>query len=82
MTSETKWKIQKALTPYVGAVNDSITRESVLREVACILDGRFPEYEIICDETNNSPMRVQNRELHLTILKPAEFVKFNFTVIS
>jgi len=58
---------------YVGRPNDAIVRQNILDEINDELKelqnkGALSDYQIICDETNNSPASVRRSEVHVRIL--------------
>lgn len=82
-----KREIRKAAAAYLFELNDRITRDSIKQMIDDYLNdimirrGLY-DYAVICDETNNTPFRIDRNELWVDILvKPAKAVEFIYIPI-
>lgn len=81
---------KQALDSATLEVNDVTTRASLVNALRDYLDEltfkRVFGYSVICDESNNSPARIDNNELHvdivLTFPTPIRAVQLNITLAS
>ena len=78
------------LNEYIFEQNDTITRASVSSVVSNYVSDiqsrrGVTGFKVICDETNNTPIRIDRNELHVALLvKPtrvAEFIVLNIAVL-
>lgn len=85
-----KKNAQSLLRPFVFEPNDEITRSRVVNVsdpfLADIAARRgLTAFKVLCDETNNTPERIDRNELHVAyFLKPtraAEFIVLNLVVL-
>jgi len=78
--------IEKQLREYldnkVFSFNDSITREAMMIEVGLFLQdikvrrGLY-DYNVVCDESNNTPQVIDNHEMYLDVyLKPTQVAEY------
>lgn len=75
-------RLQVAVRPFIFEPNDTITRseaKSVVQTLmADILSKRgIFDYSVVCDESNNTPARIDRNELYIDIaIEPAKAVEF------
>lgn len=78
------------LNEFIFEQNDAITRasvSSVVNNFMSDIEARrgVTGFQVICDETNNTPIRIDRNELHVALLiKPtrvAEFIVLNIAVL-
>jgi len=78
------------LNDFIFEQNDEITRSSVTSVVSGFMGDiqarrGVTGFRVICDETNNTPVRIDRNELHVALLiKPtrvAEFIVLNIAVL-
>ena len=76
-------RVSKAVRPFVFEQNDNITRQSVQQVVNSIMldlvsKRAITNYTVVCDETNNTPARIDANELWVDVAvvptKSAEFL--------
>jgi hypothetical protein len=82
-----KREIRKASMAYLFELNDRITRDSIKQMIDDYLNdimlrrGLY-DYLVVCDESNNSPVRIDRNELWVDILvKPAKAVEYIYIPI-
>lgn len=68
-----KLKIEAIIRQHIFEVNDVLTRDSIYAESRWILTELVErkivyDYRVICDETNNTPNRIDNGELYVDIV--------------
>ena len=87
MLIKIKREIRKASMAYLFELNDRITRESIKQMIDDYLNdimvrrGLY-DYAVICDESNNTSVRIDRNELWVDILvKPAKAVEFIYIPI-
>ena len=87
MLCKIKRDIRKAAAAYLFELNDRITRESIRLMIDNYLNdilirrGLY-DYVVVCDESNNTPTRIDRNELWVDIaLKPAKAVEFIYIPI-
>jgi len=82
-----KREVRRGLFPYLFEPNDQITRDQVKSTVDGFLSGLINDralfdFATICDESNNTPDRVQRKELWIDVaLKPVTAVEFIYVPI-
>jgi hypothetical protein len=82
-----KREIRRGVFPYLFEPNDQITRDQVKATVDGFLNGllntrALQDFATLCDETNNTPDRVQRKELWIDIaVKPTLAVEFIYAPI-
>lgn len=70
------------LSNYVGDVNDNITRNAIIHNLSSLLDvyhskGLMQDFNVVCDETNNSPKTIDNNRLNVDLyIQPMESVDY------
>ena len=76
-------QLNKLARPYIFEPNDKITRDEVKQAVESLLLElvglrAIYDFAVVCDETNNTPARVDRNELYVDIaiepVKAAEFI--------
>lgn len=87
MLIKIKRDIRKASLAYLFELNDRITRDSIKQMMDTYLNdimlrrGVY-DYVVVCDETNNTPARIDRNELWVDIaVKPAKAVEFIYIPI-
>jgi hypothetical protein len=87
MLVKIKRDIRKASLAYLFELNDRITRESIKQMIDGYLNdimlrrGLY-DYVVICDDSNNTPTRIDRNELWIDIaLKPTKAVEFIYIPI-
>jgi phage tail sheath protein FI len=82
-----KREIRKASMAYLFELNDRITRDSIKTMIDDYLNdimvrrGLY-DYLVVCDETNNTPTRIDRNELWVDILvKPPKSIEFIYIPI-
>jgi len=87
MLDKVKRDIRKASYAYLFELNDRITRESIKAMIDNYLNDimlRRGVYDflVVCDESNNTPVRIDRNELWVDIaIKPARAVEFIYIPI-
>jgi len=82
LVNEIKIRCRSILESFKFEFNDEPTRSRVTSILNSMMGdiavGRgVTEYKVICDETNNTPTRIEHNELHVTILfKPNYAIEF------
>lgn len=82
-----KREIRRGVFPYLFEPNDQITRDQVKATVDGFLNGllntrALQDFATLCDSTNNTPDRVQRKELWIDIaVKPTLAVEFIYAPI-
>jgi len=82
-----RYQLQRALRPFIFEPNDTITRNEargvVQTLLADILSKRgIYDYVVVCDETNNTPARIDRNELWIDIaIEPAKAVEFIYVPV-
>lgn len=82
-----KREIRRGVFPYLFEPNDQITRDLVKSTVDSFLTGLLNnralyDFATICDETNNTPDRIQRKELWVDIaVKPVIAIEFIYVPI-
>lgn len=87
MLIKIKREIRKASMAYLFELNDRITRESIKQMcddyLFDIMQRRgLYDFLVVCDESNNSSIRIDRNELWVTIfVKPAKSIEFIYIPI-
>jgi hypothetical protein len=82
-----RYQLQRALRPFIFEPNDTITRNEargvVQTLMADILSKRgIYDYVVVCDESNNTPARIDRNELWIDIaIEPAKAVEFIYVPV-
>ena len=85
-----KKNLTRTLRSFVFEQNDSVTRSQVTNTIRPFLGDiaarrGLEAYNVVCDETNNTPERIDRNELWVSVfLKPtrvAEFIVLNLVVL-
>jgi len=73
-----KRNIQAGLAVHIDKPNDSLTHERVRCDITNILsNSSIVDYSVVCDETNNTPSRIDNNKLHVDVtIKPNDAAEF------
>lgn len=83
LTSYLRRQLQTIATGYVFEPNDKITRDELKQQVEQTLNDLVAkrgvyDYLVVCDETNNTPDRIDRNELYVDVaiepVKSAEFI--------
>jgi hypothetical protein len=75
-------QLTKLARPYVFEPNDSITRDEIKGAVESLLLElvglrALYDYAVVCDESNNTPSRVDRNELYVDIaIEPVKAIEF------
>lgn len=86
-----KRDIRKSSMSYLFELNDRITRDSIKQMIDNYLNDILQrrglyDFVTICDESNNTPQRINNNELHVDIAvsptKAAEFIYIPIRVVA
>ena len=80
-------QLDKLSQPFIFEPNDELTRNEIKQAVESFLlevqgqRGLF-DFAVVCDETNNTPSRIDRNELHVDIaIEPIKSVEFIFIPI-
>lgn len=82
-----KRELRRGVFPYLFEPNDQITRNQVKSTVdsflSSLVNGRaLYDYATICDETNNTPDRIDRKELWIDVaLQPVRAIEFIYVPI-
>lgn len=85
-----KKRAVRLLRNFVFEQNDRFTRATVVANVEPFLRDiaarrGLTGWKVVCDETNNTPQRIDNHELHVSIFirptRSAEFINVNLVVL-
>jgi len=86
-----RYKLQTATRPFVFEPNDALTRSQVAGVVQSLfvdLVGKrgLYDYIVVCDETNNTPARIDANELWIDVaiepVKAAEFIYIPVRIVN
>ena len=75
-------QLNKLARPYVFEPNDKITRDEIKAQAESLLlelvgNRAIFDFLVVCDETNNTPTRIDRNELYLDIaIEPVKAVEF------
>ena len=82
-----KRQIRKNLMPFVFEPNDQLTRDNVAAVVTGMLSNLIVkrglyDFGVLCDESNNTPDRIDRNELYVDIaIKPVKSIEFIYVPI-
>lgn len=77
-----KWKLDEIARPFLFEPNNKHTRDAALAQFQRFLGGLVTQnalydYVVVCDETNNTPDRIDQNQLWIDIaIKPMKAVEF------
>jgi hypothetical protein len=80
-------QLNKLAKPYIFEPNDKITRDEVKQQVESLLlelvgQRALYDFLVVCDESNNTPNRIDRSELHVDIaIEPVKAVEFIYIPI-
>jgi len=75
-------QLNKLARPYVFEPNDKTTRDEIKAQAESLMlelvgNRAFYDFLVVCDETNNTPARIDRNELYLDIaIEPVKAVEF------
>jgi phage tail sheath protein FI len=75
-------QLNKLAKPYIFEPNDKITRDEIKQQVESLLlelvgQRALYDFLVVCDESNNTPNRIDRSELHVDIaIEPVKAVEF------
>lgn len=75
-------QLNKLAKPYVFEPNDKITRDEIKQAIESLLLElvglrAIYDYAVVCDETNNTPARIDRNELYVDIaIEPVKAIEF------
>jgi hypothetical protein len=75
-------QLKQLAKPYIFEPNDKITRDEIKQQVESLLVElvglrALYDYLVVCDETNNTPSRIDRNELYVDIaIEPVKAVEF------
>ena len=75
-------QLNKLAKPYIFEPNDKITRDEIKQQVESLMVELIGlraiyDYLVVCDETNNTPNRIDRNELYVDIaIEPVKAVEF------
>ena len=75
-------QLKKLAKPYIFEPNDKITRDEIKQQVESLMVELIGlraiyDYLVVCDETNNTPNRIDRNELYVDIaIEPVKAVEF------
>ena len=88
LIAKMKYDLARLLEPFLFELNDAITRRSAQLTTERYLAGlkslrALFDYAVRCDETNNTPDRIDRNELYVDVaIKPAKAIEFIFVPIT
>ena len=77
-------QLDKLAKPYIFEPNDKITRDEIKAQADSLLlelvgQRALYDFLVVCDESNNTPARIDRNELYLDIaIEPVKAVEFIF----
>jgi len=80
-------QLDDAVKPFLFEQNDKITRNNAFSVVSRLLDGLISQrglfdFLVVCDDTNNTPARIDRNELHIDVaVQPIKAVEFIYIPI-
>jgi hypothetical protein len=80
-------QLNKLAKPYIFEPNDKITRDEIKQQVESLLlelvgQRALYDFLVVCDESNNTPNRIDRNELHVDIaIEPVKAVEFIYIPI-
>jgi len=75
-------QLNKLARPYIFEPNDKITRDEIKQSVESLLLElvglrALYDFAVVCDETNNTPARIDRNELYVDIaIEPTKAIEF------
>jgi phage tail sheath protein FI len=75
-------QLNKLAKPFVFEPNDKITRDEIKQAVESLLlelvgQRALYDFAVVCDETNNTPTRIDRNELYVDIaIEPVKAIEF------
>ena len=75
-------QLNKLARPYIFEPNDKITRDEIKQAVESLLlelvgQRALYDFAVVCDETNNTPARIDRNELYVDIaIEPVKAIEF------
>jgi hypothetical protein len=75
-------QLKKLAKPYIFEPNDKITRDEIKQQVESLMVELIGlraiyDYLVVCDETNNTPARIDRNELYVDIaIEPVKAIEF------
>jgi hypothetical protein len=75
-------QLNKLAKPYIFEPNDKITRDEIKQQIESLLlelvgQRALYDFLVVCDESNNTPNRIDRSELHVDIaIEPVKAVEF------
>ena len=75
-------QLSKLAKPYIFEPNDKITRDEIKQQIESLLlelvgQRALYDFLVVCDESNNTPNRIDRSELHVDIaIEPVKAVEF------
>lgn len=82
-----RYQLQQALRPFIFEPNDTVTRNEAKGVVQTLLADIMSkrgvyDYVVVCDETNNTPARIDRNELWIDIaIEPTKAVEFIYVPV-
>lgn len=82
-----RYQLQRALRPFIFEQNDTVTRNEARGVVQTLLADILAkrgiyDYVVVCDETNNTPARIDRNELWIDLaIEPAKAVEFIYVPV-
>ena len=82
-----RWQLQQALRPFIFEPNDTVTRNEAKGVVQTLLADIMSkrgvyDYVVVCDESNNTPARIDRNELWIDIaIEPTKAVEFIYVPV-
>ena len=77
-----RYQLERITKPFIFEPNDKITRDEAKQIVEALLNeitanrGLY-DYLVVCDESNNTPSRIDRNELHIDVaIEPTKAVEF------
>jgi len=75
-------QLNQLAKPYIFEPNDKITRDEIKGQVESLLlelvgQRALYDFLVVCDETNNTPARVDRNELYVDVaIEPVKSIEF------
>jgi hypothetical protein len=82
LTAYVRYQLERITKPLIFEPNDRITRNEAKQAVESLLNDILAsrglyDYLVVCDESNNTPERIDRNELHIDIaIEPTKTVEF------
>ena len=80
-------QLNRLAKPYIFEPNDKITRDEIKQQVESVMlelvgQRALYDYLVVCDESNNTPTRIDRNELYVDIaIEPVKAVEFIYIPI-